>query len=128
MLTLGRFQLDRLAAQLRREIAQAVVVDQRDDCPQLGMLARHLERGNDVAARRDAAEDAFFARQPLGHGDGLVGRGQHDAVEQADVEHGRDEAVADALDLVHAPGAARQQRALGRLDGIDLDRGFRSRR
>src|SRR5262245_66483697 len=78
-----------------------------------------LQCGGDVATGRDAAEDAFLGRQPARHRQTLVGGRRDDTREDGDVEVLGNEPVADALDAVRPPLAAREQRALLGLDGIE---------
>src|SRR5438045_12849 len=49
-----------------RQIAIAAIADDRDDHG-IFHLRRDLQCGRDGATRRDAREEAFFARQPAGH-------------------------------------------------------------
>ena len=73
--------------------------------------------------RRNARRNAFAFRQRAGHLEGgLVGDGD-DLVDERGVEHGRNEAGADALDLVRAAQAAGQDRARRRFHGDDLEIG-----
>src|SRR5881392_3058515 len=58
------------------EIALAPVGDQDDDTP--GFFAGDRDRRGDRGTSRDAAEDAFLARETLRHRDRLVG--PHDAM------------------------------------------------
>src|SRR5262245_51727737 len=119
MLTLGDFDFLVLAAERRREVALTGVVHHRHDRRQVRMAPRQLQRGGDVAARRDAAKNAFLCRQAPRHRQAFVGRRGDDAGQQRHVEVLGDEPVTDALDAMGPPFAARQECALLGLDGIE---------
>ena len=87
-----------------------------------GWRPGELERGGDVAAAGDAAEDAFLGGEAAGGVDALLRGGRDDAGEVGDVEVPRHEAVADALDAVMAPLAPGEERALGGLHGVEAYR------
>ena len=108
-----------LTAERRREVALAGVVHHRHDRWQVRAAARQLQRGRDVTARRDAAEDPVLRRQAPRHRQALGGRGGDDAGQERHVEVVGDESVADALDAVRPPFPARQERALLGLHGVE---------
>src|SRR5436853_5910494 len=108
-----------LAAQGRREVALTRVVHHRHDRREVRSVPRQLQRGRDVAAGRDAAEDAFFRGEPPRHRQALGGRRGDDPGQESDVEVLGNEAVADALDAVRPPLASRQQGALLGLDRVE---------
>ena len=89
----------------------------------VAMLPRHrlgqLPGGPDVGPGGDAHQQAEVAAELPGRLDGVfVGHLDH-LVDQRHVEHGGDEAVADALDLVQARLVAQQGGDVLRLDGHD---------
>src|SRR5579885_2324045 len=88
------------------------------------MAARDLERGGDIAAGGDSAEDTFLAGQAAGHLYRFVRGGGHHTVDILQVQHLGDEAVADALDLMRSPASAGDDITLGRFDDEDLDGGI----
>mmetsp|Transcript_34230 Transcript_34230/g.81182 ORF Transcript_34230/g.81182 Transcript_34230/m.81182 type:complete len:332 (+) Transcript_34230:217-1212(+) len=93
--------------------------DDHDQLPlKLGTAADPLGR-LDGGARGDAAEEALLLRQPPRHRDRVVARDLHDLVVDVRVEDAGDKAGADALDLVRAGRAAREDSALRGLDGDD---------
>ena len=67
---------------------------------------------------------AFQPCHEAGIFEGLVVRDGHDLVIDGRIQDRRREAGADALDLVRAGSAAGQDRAVGRLDGDDLETGL----
>src|SRR5262245_32711762 len=85
------------------------------------MSPGQLERGSHVASARDPAEDPFLRGKAPRRLDAFLGGRGDDAGQQAYVEVLRHEAIADPLDAVVSPFASREERALGRLDGIELD-------
>src|SRR5438552_17713216 len=98
MVALGNLDVLVLAAERRGEVALPGVVDRRDDRAEPGMSARELHRRGDVAAARDAAEDAFLAREPARDRHDLLGGRRADDGEDRHVEVPRAEAVADTFD------------------------------
>src|SRR5579885_285769 len=104
----------RLPDELGGEVAQPVVVDHRDDRPQLGVPSAELQARHDVAPRGDPAEDPLFPCEPARHRDRIV-RGHRDhPVDPPEIQHIRDEAIPDSFDPVRPPPAPREDRALGR--------------
>src|SRR5699024_2854852 len=103
------------------DVALAEVRDDDDDRLALGLRAGgDLQRGLQVRAGRNAAEDALLRGELTGHRDGvLVGDGD-DLVEDVAVEDLRHEVGAEALDLVRAGLVLGEQRGRGRLDGHQL--------
>mmetsp|Transcript_17652 Transcript_17652/g.43133 ORF Transcript_17652/g.43133 Transcript_17652/m.43133 type:complete len:290 (-) Transcript_17652:406-1275(-) len=88
----------------------------------LGPVAQ-LDGGRHGSARRDPAENALLLREPAGHGHGVGARDLDDLIDDALVAVVGHEARADALDLVGAGGAAREDGGLGGLDGHGLELG-----
>merc|ERR1719399_1364056 len=109
----------------RREVALAEGRDDDDDALArvLGALADDLRR-EDGGARRDAAEDALLLGEAARHADRVLARDLHDLIDERRVGVARDEARADALDLVRARRAAAQDGRLRRLDRDDFERGL----
>eukprot|EP00128_Syssomonas_multiformis_P009023 Colp12_sorted_trinity150504_noHs@36007 len=106
------------------EVALAEGGDDHDDVLS-GVLrpAAHLDGGSDGCTGGDAHEDALLGGQGSGGGDGGVGVDLDDAVDEGGVAVLRDEAGADALDLVGTGRAAGQHRRLGGLHRNQLQIG-----
>src|SRR5262249_7640349 len=111
----------RRSARRWREVALPGIVDHGDDRSEIGMSPRQLERGGHVAAARDPAEDPFLRRKAARRLDAFLGGRGDDAAQEAHVEVPRHEAITDALDAVVAPFASSEERALRRLDRVELD-------
>ena len=78
----------------------------------------------DVGAGGRTGEQALLAGEPERHRHRLVRRDPLDLVGDAVVPERHDEAGADAVDLVRAGRAARQNGRFGRLHGDDRGSGF----
>ena len=95
------------------EVAAAAVGQQHHDHVVGAGGCRGLERRDHGHAARPADEDALLAREPARHLERLGVGHRDDLVRHGGVVGRRPEVLADALDEVRAPGAARVDRALG---------------
>mmetsp|Transcript_5939 Transcript_5939/g.14424 ORF Transcript_5939/g.14424 Transcript_5939/m.14424 type:complete len:281 (-) Transcript_5939:438-1280(-) len=82
-----------------------------------------LDGGDGGGARGDADHEALLGGHAPGHDDGVVARDLDDLIDDVRVAVAGHEASTDALDLVGARAAARQDGALGRLHSDHLDVG-----
>src|SRR5579875_3665005 len=121
VLAVGNLKLALHAAQFGGEVAQAVIVDGGDDHADIGIAAGNFERGCDIAAGRDATENALLAGKAARHLQRLVRGGGDNPIQVFDMQHFGNEAVADAFDLMRAPGATGEDIAFGWLNGKDFD-------
>src|SRR5208282_4197148 len=86
-------------------------------------LARQAQGSGHRRAARNAAQNAFLAREAPRHGDGLLIADLLDAIDQRQVQVLRDEARADTLNLVRGRRrcltrqSLADDRRVGRLDG-----------
>src|SRR5205823_5862196 len=95
--------------------------DRHNELPGVLRTRRDLERREGDRSGRDAGENSLLARETPGCRDRLIVRDANDLVVDRRVEDRRDEAGADALLFVRRRCAARQHRALVRLDGGDAN-------
>jgi len=114
-----------IGEQPRGQVALGGGRDDHDDLLALvlGTLG-DLEAGPDGGAGADADGDAVELDDLLGDRAGLVFLHLDDLVDDLGVEHGGDEAGADALELVRAGGTAGEDGRTGGLDGDDLHAGL----
>src|SRR5947209_2527848 len=108
MLTVRHLQLRRCSAELRRQVAETVVADNRDDLSELRPGVRGLEGTGYIAARGDAAEDPFFTRESSCHLDRLVRTHLDYSVQDVEMQIVRNEAVADSIDAMRPPATSGQ--------------------
>src|SRR5690606_13775872 len=101
------------------EVTLAAVAEDGDDALAGAHALGDFEGGVDVGARGGADQEAFLPGEAAEHAVGRQVGHRHDLVDQAAIEHRRDEARAEALDGVEARAAAREDGAGARLDGDD---------
>ena len=87
----------------RRQIALSRIRQHGEDGRALRRVLRHLERASHGAARRDADEDAFLARQLAAVAQRVGVRDAHDLVDQLEV----DRIAGDLRDVVRRPALHR---------------------
>src|SRR5215213_2470582 len=104
---------------LVRQVTLAEVADDGNDSLACAKLTGYFARRPGDRARRDAAEDALFACEAARHFQRIVVINSHHAVNDRWVVIARNEACADALNLVRAGLAARKHRRRRGLDGDD---------
>src|SRR5262249_11788383 len=114
-----------LLEERRRDVALAGVGEHDDDGAALVLGPRgDGQRPGERGARRDAAKEAFLARQAAGIVEGVVLGDGDDLVDGGAVQVLGDEARADALNGVIAGLFPGEDGGFGRLDGDDLHAGF----
>jgi len=98
-----------LAEQVRAEVLLVAVREHRDDRGARAERVLHLERPEEVCARRDADGEAMV-RELLRHQDRVAVAHRHDAVERVELDDRRDELVRDPLNPVLTHLVARRHR------------------
>ena len=118
--------LDRLLAeQVRAQVLLIVVGQDRDHDRIRPELVLDHQGAQDVRPGRDADGHPDLGGQLLGHDDGIAVVDRDDRVELGQVDDGRDELVADALDAVLADLVPRGHgRRVGGLERMELDGGI----